>query len=245
MNVGLAPFTLHEVDEPMPRKLDRVALAGYEGVELGVDDHTDEVLARLDDHDLAVSDVSVGTDVLEAGEFERVRAACDAFGCVDVRTGLGDERYESRPAAREAAETLERWADVAADHDLTLHCHNYDFEFTDVGGETAFEVVFANTDRLQFQLDVGWVGAGGEDPVDLLDRAGDRVSLLHVKDMDFAAGEFRTFGEGDLDVAGIVETARAQGVDWALVENDIPTDPVAELAHASLVLDQYTDHVCP
>lgn len=244
MRVGLAPYTLHSLSEPMPRKLDRMALAGYEGVELRVGNHTDEVLDRLEALALDVSDVAVGTDALEADDFERVVAACDAFGCDGIRTGLGDEHYESRAAARETAARLDEWADRAAERGLTLHCHNHAHEFTDLGGETAFELVADATDSVRFQLDVGWAGVGGVDPVDLLSRVGDRISILHIKDMAFDAGEFATFGEGDLDVGGIVETAREQGVEWGLVENDRPADPVAELAHASLVLDQYTDHVC-
>jgi sugar phosphate isomerase/epimerase len=62
--------------------------------------------------------------------------------------------------------------------------------------------------------------------------------------MAFGSGEFVTFGEGDLSVETIVEAARENGVEWLLFENDEPINPVAEPTHASVVLDEYTDHYC-
>lgn len=244
MQIGVNHYTLHELDEPMERKLERIALAGYDGVELGVSAHTEPVLDALATLPLSVGCVAVRKAALAANEFEEILQVAEDFDCTDIRTGRGPEHYSSREAALETAETLDRWADRAAEHGLTLHSHNHDHEFTDLGDETAFDVVVAETETIQFELDVGWAGTGGADPIELLDRIGDRVTHLHVKDMDFETGACRTFGEGDLDVEGLYETAARHDIEWGLVENDHPTDPIAELGHASLYLDQYTDHIC-
>ena len=59
----------------------------------------------------------------------------------------------------------------------------------------------------------------------------DRVRLLHMKDR--AAGPTphdAPVGEGTLPFPAIVEAARAAGVDWYIVEQDEPADPLANIA---------------
>ncbi|WP_123538978.1 sugar phosphate isomerase/epimerase family protein [Halosimplex salinum] len=246
MHVGIQPFTVSALDESLPEKLDRFARAGYDGVELGPDADREAVHDRLDAHGLSVSSIGTGLDGLEEDEdLASHVAACESFDTDDVVVmWIGPEAFESREAVEATADRLDSWADRLADRGLRLHYHNHAHEFTDLGDTTGYEALVAATDDVRFEVDAGWAGVGGTDPADLLDDVGDRVSLVHVKDMDFAAGEFVTFGEGDLDVGETVAAARRNDVEWLLVENDEPVDPVAELAHASLLLDEHTDHYC-
>jgi sugar phosphate isomerase/epimerase len=245
MNVGIQPYTLSALEEPLPRKLDRVARAGFAGVELGPDADTEPVRDALADHGLSVSSVGTGLDALDDDEdFAAHVAASEAFGTDDVvAMWIGPDAFETRAGVERQAERLDDCADRLADRGLTLHYHNHAHEFTDLGAETAFEALAAATDAVRFEVDLGWAGAGGVDPVALLDSLGDRVSLVHAKDMLFDDCEFATFGEGDLDVAAAVAAAERNGVEWLLYENDEPTDPIAEPSHASLVLDEHTDHL--
>lgn len=244
MRVGIQPFTIRTINEPLPSKLQRVARAGYEGVELGVEDAGDAVADALAETDLGVASVSANLADLERDPTGAVEA-CEALGCERVLiTWLGEDHWESRDAVEDTAATLDGLADDLAERGLELHYHNHDHEFTDLGETTGYEHFVDATDAVNLELDLGWAGTAGADPVALLDRIGERVSLVHVKDMAFADGEFVTFGEGDLDVAAAVETARDNDVAWLIFENDEPTDPVAEPAHASLLLDRYTDHYC-
>jgi sugar phosphate isomerase/epimerase len=244
MRVGIQPYTLNDLDEPLERKLERIALAGFEGVELGRERNTDRIHEVLIEHGLTVSSIATGLDELD-DEFDAHVAAAEDFATDHVGImWLDPEHFESREAVRETADRLTEWADRLADHGLQLHYHNHGHEFTDLGETTGFELLADESEGVGFEIDVGWAGTGGADPVALLDRIGEQVAVIHVKDMDFATGEFVTFGEGDLDVAGVVDAARANDVEWLLFENDDPTDPIAELGHASVVLDQYTDHYC-
>ncbi|WP_436926477.1 sugar phosphate isomerase/epimerase family protein [Halosimplex amylolyticum] len=243
MRIGIQPYTISAIDEPLPAKLGRIARAGYEGVELGPDANTDAVHDALAAHDLAVSSIGSGLDALDE-DVETHAAACDAFGTDDVVVmWIDPEAFATREAVESTADRLDAAADRLADSGLRLHYHNHAHEFTDLGATTGYEALVDATDAVRFEVDVGWAGVGGVDPASLLDDVGDRVSLVHLKDMDFQAGEFVTFGEGDLDVGTTVEAARRIDAEWGLFENDEPVDPVAEPSHASLRLDEHTGHL--
>jgi len=246
MQVGIQPYTIRRVDEPFAAKLARIARAGYNGVELGPDKNTQPVRDALTKHDLAVSSIGSGLESLETDDdFEEHRAASEAFGTDDViLMWIDAEHFETHDAVAETADRLSRLAAGLADHGLQLHYHNHAHEFTDLGDTTGYEALVDATEGVHFELDLGWAGTGGHDPIALLDSIGDRVSLVHAKDMHFESGEFATIGEGDLDVGACVDAARRNDVEWVIFENDEPTDPVTEISHGSVTLDQYTDHYC-
>lgn len=242
MRVGLQPFTISAIEEPFDRKLERIVRARYEGIELGLSSVADAHEA-VSDAGLAITSLASSLEEIEADPAAH-REACATAGTDDVVImWLDEEHFASAAAVAETATALDEAADRLAEHDLRLHYHNHDHEFVDVDGVPALERLVEETDRLRFELDLGWAGAGGVDPVALLERIGDRVSLVHVKDMDFTERAFLTFGEGDLDVAGAVDAARSADVDWMIVENDDPVDPIAEPAHASLLLDEHVGHI--
>jgi len=244
MKVGIQPYTLNALDEPLVSKLDRIARAGFEGVELGTDGNTDAVHETLIEHGLDVSSIGTTPDELD-DDLDAHVAAAEDFDTDDVvAMWIDPEHYETRERVEATAERLTALADRLAEHGLRLHYHNHAHEFTDLDDTTGYELLVAETEGVRFEVDAGWAGTGGTDPATLLQSIGDSVDLVHVKDMDFETGEFVTFGEGDLDIEGVVDAARDIGVEWLLFENDEPTDPVAEPGHASVVLDEYTGHYC-
>ena len=108
----------------------------------------------------------------------------------------------------------------------TLMVHNHDIEFEIVfGDQTVFDILMANTDprNVVFQLDLYWATNGGglDNPLEVLERYGNRIQLFHVKDM--AAGPFpgriEIVGEGIIDFPEIF--AATQGpVRYYVVEHD-------------------------
>jgi sugar phosphate isomerase/epimerase len=112
-----------------------------------------------------------------------------------------------------------------------LFGHNHWWEFTTLvtdpatGEEkTAWEVLVENTDPrwVTFQLDVFWATDGGADVVDLLERYGDRIELLHIKDGDLngdAVGIPGDVGEGDIEWEPILQAAQGS-VKYYVVERD-------------------------
>jgi sugar phosphate isomerase/epimerase len=108
----------------------------------------------------------------------------------------------------------------------TLMIHNHDIEFEErFGGRTVFDILAAYTDprNVVFQLDLYWAANGGglSNPVDVLERYGNRIQLFHVKDM--AAGTFpgriEMVGKGIIDFPEIFAASKGP-VRYYVVEHD-------------------------
>ena len=88
-----------------------------------------------------------------------------------------------------------------------------------------FDILAAITDPkyVVFQLDIYWATNGGGigNPVEVLERYGNRIQLFHVKDM--AAGPFpgriEIVGEGIIDFPEVFAEAGG-GIRYYVVEHD-------------------------
>jgi sugar phosphate isomerase/epimerase len=87
--------------------------------------------------------------------------------------------------------------------------------------------------RFMFKLDVGWVYAGGLEPVEYMEKVKDRVRLIHCKDMmdrfqprhmldreNVKNFGFTALGTGQLDLKGIFGKALEIGQEWVIAEQD-------------------------
>jgi sugar phosphate isomerase/epimerase len=124
------------------------------------------------------------------------------------------------------AEYLNELGAVARQHGQTLFVHNHHVEFQQVfGGQTVFDILRANTDprNVAFQLDLYWATNGGglDNPVDLIERYGNRIQLFHVKDMGTGPfpGPIEIVGEGIIDFPEIFAAAKGQ-IKYYVVEHD-------------------------
>jgi sugar phosphate isomerase/epimerase len=111
---------------------------------------------------------------------------------------------------------------------LELGYHNHDAEVAGGFLERLPEGVFV-------ELDLGWAWWSGADPVEVLDRLGDRCRLVHVK--DFRARGERSFcpvGDGSVGYERVAPAAARAGVDWLVVEQDETEGPELEAAARSL-----------
>ncbi|KQT02402.1 sugar phosphate isomerase/epimerase family protein [Cellulomonas sp. Leaf395] len=124
------------------------------------------------------------------------------------------------------AEYLDALGAIARQHGQTLMVHNHDIEFEEVfGDQTVFDILMAYTDpkNVVFQLDLYWAtnGGGVANPIDVIERYGNRIQLFHVKDM--AAGPFpgriEIVGDGIIDFPSIFEAAGGS-TKYYVVEHD-------------------------
>jgi len=234
-------YSVRQLDEPLVNILDRVADAGYDGVQFsgGFRDAThDEAAAKADERGLDVTPAHVDIDALEGDLDATIAAYRDTVGCSGaVVPYLDDSHFASRDAVDETAERLTALADQLADLDWTLHYHNHAHEFVDLDGENAFERFVREASGVGIELDVGWALVGGADPVSLIERYGDRIDVLHMKDMDVATEAFREIGDGDVDMGACAEAGREANLDWFVYEHDDPEDPVSSIETGSAFLD--------
>lgn len=134
--------------------------------------------------------------------------------------------YERTDSVVERVDTV---IEPFADYDWPVHYHNHDHEFSRVDGEYAIDRLLEALPRLGFEVDVGWVAVGGEDPVAYIDRYADRIEMVHLKDMAVDAREFREIGHGTVDLHGCAAAARDADAEWLIYEHDEPANPAESI----------------
>lgn len=178
---------------------------------------------------------------------ERLRSDADevadwlvGLGCPRVVVpSLPDDEQATVDGVRRLAAELSGIAGRLAERGIALGYHNHASEFAPLEGTTAWDVLLTElAPEVEIELDVYWAAAGGRDPVELIRTHRDRVRLLHVKDRA-AGAEPRDApaGEGTLDMAAIVAAGDEAGVEWYVVEQDEPQDPIRDIAAAHRYLE--------
>jgi sugar phosphate isomerase/epimerase len=214
-----------EYDRSLADLIERAATAGFDGVEFAGDaDDLDGNVIRTVMTDTDLSAVGAHVSIDRLGEdtdatlgFYR-GLGCDRF----VVPGIPPERFDTARAVETASQRLDGLAVALAEHGVSVHYHGRGYEFTDLGGQTAYEYLIDITDHVGFDLDAASALAAGIDPVDLLGRLGGRAPLVHATDYDRDAGERVPLGNGDLDSTALVDTHAAEGGDWIVHALDGP-----------------------
>ncbi|WP_135364371.1 sugar phosphate isomerase/epimerase family protein [Halosimplex halophilum] len=222
-------YSVRDLDLPMAEILDRCAAAGYDGVQFSGDFgglSPAELRDELDDNDLGVTASHVDLDDMEADAASVVEAHETIGADGAVVPWLDAEHFQSREAVAETATRLENVAANLADHDFSLHYHNHDHEFAEFDDTNGYDA-FAEACSLLLEPDVGWIETAGHDPVEYIERYGDRVEIVHMKDMD--DGEFCEIGDGDVDMQACADAAREADAEWLVYEHDDPEDPAASI----------------
>ena len=233
--ISLQLYTVREeTARDMPGTLRRISEIGYPAVELaGYGDLSVGDLGNvLGDLGLRVSGSHVPYESWDTDP-EAVVADMRALGCAHAVVPMAppDQRKDEASVAR-FAENLNRWGELCRGEDVNLSYHNHDFEFAPLGGSTMWDVLVGETDPqlVQLELDLYWIKYGGADPESVLRDVGDRVSLVHLKDMapDETLSDLPV-GEGTLPWNQLLEVADAAGVEWFIAEQDNPRDALEDV----------------
>lgn len=135
------------------------------------------------------------------------------------------ERYERM------ADFLNEKGSVLKKHGIGIGYHNHNGELAPLGEKTGLQILLEKTDPriVDFEMDAGWLAAGGQDPVAWLKRYRGRFTQMHVKDI--AAGTQVNYhmqqkptevGSGTMDWPAILKAAQTAGVRNFFVEQEPP-----------------------
>jgi sugar phosphate isomerase/epimerase len=110
--------------------------------------------------------------------------------------------------------------------------HNHHWEFGKLpSGKTPMELILGSPD-VTWEMDLAWVVKANEDPIEWMDKFGDRITAIHVKDIA-PAGEkldedgWADVGTGTLDWKALTAAAKAKTKASVFVmEHDKPSDPI-------------------
>lgn len=242
--IGLQLYTVREeTARDMPSTLRRIAEIGYGAVEFAGwgSSLPRDIREVLDGEGITAIGAHVPFVDLETRPLQAL-AECAIVGCEWVVVPSVPEGWRSSPEqVARLAERLNSLGELCRTEGLRLAYHNHDVEFMPLdgaggadGGTTAnaWEILAAQTsaELVDLELDLYWAAFAGREPEEVLRAGGDRIRLLHMKDM--AADDGRSdapVGEGTLAWPAVLEAAERTGVAWYIVEQDDPNDAFADV----------------
>ncbi len=228
--IGIQLYSVRDyASKDLEYTLGEIKSYGYEGVELAgfygkTPQEFDSLLKKY-----GLKAMSAHVPYFEMrDDMEKVIADCKAVGCKYIAVPWLDPDYRMNGIyGKETVDNIYKFAEMAKNADMGLLYHNHEFEFEKINGEYLFDLLYAQIPSLLVEQDSCWVHEGGEDPVKYLKKYANRTPVLHLKDHvgSKKAGDFqlRPNGCGLVDIKSLVEAAPQCGVEWLVVEQDIPS----------------------
>ena len=126
---------------------------------------------------------------------------------------------------KRAADDFNVKGEICRKNGLRFAYHNHDYSFKPHDGQMPQDVMMSITDKslVDYELDMYWVVAAGQDVETWLRKYKDRFRLCHIKDRTKGATEAAdtcTLGEGSIDYAKILKSAKENGMQYYLVEQE-------------------------
>ncbi|MDX6368047.1 MAG: hypothetical protein QOK30_3123 [Nocardioidaceae bacterium] len=151
---------------------------------------------------------------LTDGRLDEIFSAASDLG-VDlvVHPYTPADRWQSRGDLERLAEVLAEAAAAAGEHGVRVGYHNHNWELaTQLESRPALEVFAEMLDSsVVLEVDAYWAATAGQDVAALVERLGDRVVAVHLKDgpLNGNTAAQLPLGKGDLPAADILAAASA------------------------------------
>lgn len=209
-----------------------VSVEGYGGLFPADDGAAVPALKQaLDAAGLIMPTAHIGLDLLERDP-GRVLAIADHLGLeavycphLDAAERPADADGWAAFARRLTAAGAPLWA-----AGIGFGWHNHDFEFRPLpDGQIPLAVLLDTAPALSWEADIAWIVRGGADPFVWIDRYGDRITAVHVKDIapagrNVAEDGWADVGDGVVDWRALAEALKALPIRHFVMEHDNPSD---------------------
>ena len=114
--------------------------------------------------------------------------------------------------------------EIAKKNGIRFAYHNHDYSFKVLDGQIPQVVMMEGTDKdlVDFEMDIYWVVAAGEDPKAWFKKYPHRFRLCHVKDLTKTAkgNESCQIGKGTIDFKSILREGSKYGMKTFIVEQE-------------------------
>lgn len=235
--LGVQLYTVRkQAEQDLPHVLDQIAHIGYQEVEAYGGLYANSALSlrhMIEGAGLTVPSAHFGYGDLDAHFNYAKELGVSWMVCSVIAPSL----WGSADGFATAAKQFNAWGQRARDMGMRFAFHNHDYEFRPFttaafAGKTGYDVLVDQTDPnlVFFEIDCYWVAQAGHDPLALMQRLGQRVKMLHLKDrksgfpssfeMNAAASHFVPVGSGSLDWPAILAEGKRLGVEHYFVEQD-------------------------
>jgi sugar phosphate isomerase/epimerase len=230
--LGVQLYTVRtQAEQDLPGVLASLRQIGYREVETYWNVYTHpaaELKRMIEDHGL----------VVPSGHFdyEGLEGKLDYASRLGVRylicPMLPKSMWNSLDGFKQAADQFNRWGEQVERRGMRFGFHNHNYEFRRFGETTGFEVLVSRTEPtlVSFEMDCYWITQAGQDPLQMLEKLGPRIRLLHLKDrkpgfppsqeLNDQAEHFTPVGTGTIRWKEILAAARSDGIEHMFVEQD-------------------------
>ncbi|WP_457965532.1 sugar phosphate isomerase/epimerase [Arthrobacter sp. D1-29] len=222
MTYSLQLYTLRDaIQEDLAGTIRRVAEIGFTQVEpYNFVATAKELGAALRENGLTAPS---GHAPLLSQDQDQIFAAAKELGIstvIDPFIPAG--RWQQAEDIQATAAALNAAAKKGAEYGIRVGYHNHQWELESmVEGRTALEYFADLLDpELVLEVDTYWVAVGGQDPVEILSKLGDRVKFIHIKDGPLTADTKaqQPAGQGKVPVLDVI--AAAASLEVGVVEFD-------------------------
>ncbi|MET1088911.1 MAG: sugar phosphate isomerase/epimerase [Arthrobacter sp.] len=222
MSYAVQLYTLrHALEDDLPGTMKKVADIGFTQVEpYNFVATAQELGAALKANGLTAPS---GHAPLLSENQEAIFAAAKELGITTVIDPyLPAEHWQSAEVIQSTAAKLNAAAKMGAEYGIRVGYHNHQWELESIiDGQTALEHFAGLLDpEVVLEVDTYWVAVGGQDPVELLQRLGDRVKFIHIKDGPLTTDTKaqQPAGQGRIAIGDVI--AAATSLEVGVVEFD-------------------------
>ena len=222
MSYSLQLYTLRDaIQQDLPGTIRRVAEIGFTQVEpYNFVATAKELGAVLKESGLTAPS---GHAPLLSQDQDEIFAAAKELGISTViEPYITAEHWQSAEDIQATAAKLNAAAKKGAEYGIRVGYHNHAWELeSTIEGQTALEYFEGLLDpELVLEVDTFWVAVGGQDPVEVLTRLGDRVKFIHIKDgpLNTDTKAQLPAGQGKIPVWDVINAAKS--LEVGVVEFD-------------------------
>ncbi|RYE86087.1 MAG: sugar phosphate isomerase/epimerase [Hyphomicrobiales bacterium] len=229
MDIGFQLFSARNY--PLADVLKTVARLGYTHVEGYGSLYADPpaLKAQLDANGLTMPTAHVSLGDLEDTAKGLKLAETLGMKAIICPWLAPNERPTSAGGWKAFGDKLQKIGKPYQDAGLVFGYHNHDFEFVTYDGRYAMDILLEAAPAVNVEADVAWIVRGKADPAPWLEKNGDRIVAIHVKDIA-PAGEnadedgWADAGHGVVPWKALWPIARKTKARYFIAEHDNPSD---------------------
>ena len=241
MNFGVQTFTIRKAQKKDIEKsylpLIKMGISELEVARIDFNEkNADEIWAIMGNHNIRPVSIQVKPKYV-FGDPESVIRFCKTTGCKNVVISqlpfscvLGDEEKFYSFIAK-----LDGQYELYEKEGITLAYHHHNWEYIKLSnGNTRMDELLSKTKKIKFVHDTYWTARCGIDPAKQIDRFGDRLLGIHLRDLDFSKKLIDVVphdtwvGGGVIDFRSVLSAAKKVGCEYFVIEQN-SKDPYSDI----------------
>lgn len=236
-NYGLQLYSVRDItDKDLKGTLEKVAALGYKKMEFAgfFGCSAEDVKSWLDQYGLTAVGSHIGFDALEK-DFDATVSYHKAIGCYDLIIPFA--HVGKKEQVDDLVEKMNKYDKLLKKEGMRFHYHNHHSEFMpNADGIIACEELLKRTEVL-FEIDTYWAYVANRNPIDVLDKYGKRVKLIHLKDGE-KDGKGASLGQGTAPVKEVLEKALKEGYEIVVESEGLDPTGIEEVGRCIDFLKQ-------